>query len=288
MVESLLSSFDLVEKPIKKEQLLKTFKTITSEMEENLLPSLSEIVKLEKDRKINKSDIIEATETIYKLKKIKGKSIFKPLEDICVSIDKNKANIEDLISKHASSVLTSRVLTVKDAAIIKLVDDVSSMVLFSMDLVICALAGANNTSFPKIKFKKLKEGLPVFAELVANYTNNDIGKTVDEVSKLDGTTIDKNGDTAMINLKIKSNGLKFFFNRNFINNPFYHIRMWKVDRDMEKLEALKDKRRLVELRLMELKMNKESGGDKNLQGQIEYYEEKLASIDYKIEKLQEV
>lgn len=286
MIESLLSSFNLLGKPTKKEQLLKIFRNITSEMEENLLPSLTEIVKIEKERKIEKSSIIEATEAIFKLKKIKGKSIFKPLEEVFLSISKNKAAVEDLISKHASSVLTSRILTIKDAAILKLVDDVSSMVLFGMDLVICALADANNTSFPKIKFRKLKEGLPAFAEMVANYTNNDIGETVEEISKLDGSTIDKDSNPTMTNLKLKSNGININFGNNFINNPFYHIRMWLVDRDMEKLEALKDKRRLVELRLMELKMERNSGDD-SLQGQIEYYEEKLASLDYKIEKLQE-
>lgn len=287
MIESLLSSFNLLGKPTKKEQLLKIFRNITSEMEENLLPSLTEIVKIEKERKIEKSSIIEATEAIFKLKKIKGKSIFKPLEEVFLSISKNKAAVEDLISKHASSILTSRILTIKDAAILKLVDDVSSMVLFGMDLVICALADANNTSFPKIKFRKLKEGLPAFAEMVANYTNNDIGETVEEISKLDGSTIDKDSNPTMTNLKLKSNGININFGNNFINNPFYHIRMWLVDRDMEKLEALKDKRRLVELRLMELKMERNSGDD-SLQGQIEYYEEKLASLDYKIEKLQEV
>lgn len=286
MIESLLSSFGLLGKPTKKEQLLKIFRNITSKMEENLLSSLTEIVKIEKDRKIEKSNIIEATEAIFKLKKIKGKSIFKPLEEVFLSISKNKAAVEDLISKHASSVLTSRILTIKDAAILKLVDDISSMVLFGMDLVICALADANNTSFPKIKFRKLKEGLPAFAEMVATYTNNDIGETVEEISKLDGSTIDKDSNPTMTNLKLKSNGININFGNNFINNPFYHIRMWLVDRDMEKLEALKDKRRLVELRLMELKMERNSGDD-SLQGQIEYYEEKLASLDYKIEKLQE-
>lgn len=287
MVDSLLSSFDLVEKPIKKEQLLKTYKTVISMLEEDLLPSLAEIIKVERNPKLSKSNIVEVTETVFKLKKLGSKSIFTTLEKMFLSIDKNRNKIEDLISKHASSVLTSRVLTIKDAAIVKLVDDISSMVLFTTDLIVCALADVNKTAFPKIKFKKLKDGLPGYAELVANYSK-DIEKTISEISKLDDSVFNKDSNTTMLDLKLKSNGVSFDFAKNFINNPFYHIRMWLVDRDIKKLESLKDKRRLTELRLMELKVAKMNSEDENLAGQIQYYEEKLATLDYEIEKLQEV
>lgn len=287
MVDSLLSSFDLVEKPIKKEQLLKTYKTVISMLEEDLLPSLAEIIKVERNPKLSKSNIVEVTETVFKLKKLGNKSIFTTLEKMFLSIDKNRNKIEDLISKHASSVLTSRVLTIKDAAIVKLVDDISSMVLFTTDLIVCALADVNKTAFPKIKFKKLKDGLPGYAELVANYSK-DIEKTISEISKLDDSVFNKDSNTTMLDLKLKSNGVSFDFAKNFINNPFYHIRMWLVDRDIKKLESLKDKRRLTELRLMELKVAKMNSEDENLAGQIQYYEEKLATLDYEIEKLQEV
>ena len=286
MVDSLLSSFDLVEKPIKKEQLLKTYKTVISMLEEDLLPSLTEVIKVERNPKISKSNIVEVTETVFKLKKLGNKSVFTTLEKMFLSIDKNRNKIEDLISKHTSSVLTSKVLTIKDAAIIKLVDDISSMVLFSMDLVVCALADVNKTAFPKIKFKKIKDELPGFAELVANYSK-DIDKTILEVSKLDDSVLTKDSNTSMLDLKLKSNGVNFDFSKNFINNPFYHIRMWLVDRDIRKLESLKDKRRLTELRLMELKVQKLNDEDENIAGQIQYYEEKLATLDYEIEKLQE-
>lgn len=287
MVDSLLSSFDLVEKPIKKEQLLKTYKTVISMLEEDLLPSLTEVIKVERNPKLSKSNIVEVTETVFKLKKLGNKSIFTTLEKMFLSIDKNRNKIEDLISKHASSVLTSRVLTIKDAAIVKLVDDISSMVLFTTDLIVCALADVNKTAFPKIKFKKIKEGLPGYAELVANYSK-DIEKTISEIAKLDDSVFNKDSNTTMLDLKLKSNGVSFDFAKNFINNPFYHIRMWLVDRDIRKLESLKDKRRLTELRLMELKVAKMNSEDENLAGQIQYYEEKLATLDYEIEKLQEV
>ena len=64
--------------------------------------------------------------------------------------------------------------------------------------------------------------------------------------------------------------------------------MWLIDRDIAKLEALKDKKRLIELRIMELKIEEKSGEDGDLSKQIEYYEDKLANIEYKIEKLEEI
>ena len=118
MVESLLTSFGLISKPVKKEQLLKTYKTIITCLKEDLLPSLDNAIAVEKSSKLNKSDIMIATLNVFKVNNIRSKNVLGDLKAMFLDIDKNANKIEDLISKHASSVLTSRVLTVKDAAII--------------------------------------------------------------------------------------------------------------------------------------------------------------------------
>ena len=287
MVESLLTSFGLISKPVKKEQLLKTYKTIITCLKEDLLPSLDNAIAVEKSSKLNKSDIMIATLNVFKVNNIRSKNILGDLKAMFLDIDKNANKIEDLISKHASSVLTSRVLTVKDAAIIKLVDDIGSMVLFTTDFVVCLLADVNNTSFPKIKFKKLKEAIPQFVSIASLYFK-DVSKTVQSISKLDDTILNKDSNTNMIDAKIKNSGNALEVSKGFINNPFYHIRMWLVDLDMKKLEKLKDDKKYTEMKLMELEIEKRSGTDNNVTKQIEYYEEKLATIEYEIQKLETV
>jgi len=76
---------------------------------------------------------------------------------------------------------------------------------------------------------------------------------------------------------------------NFIGNPIYHLRLFLVDLSLMRLENLKEKKRLLELKLLELK-SRQSGDINNekLRKQIEFYEEKLNKLDMKIKKYMEV
>ena len=288
MIETLYHSFSLAEKPVKKEQLIKTFNTVISLLREDVLPSLDGIVEIEKkNRDISKSQLVATTITCCKIVKVPVKNLFKDTQTVFLSIDKNANKIEDLISKHGSSVLTNRALTMKDAAILKLVDDIASMVLFTMDFIVCVLGEINETSFPKIKFKKCKESIPAFVELLGVY-QKDITKTITEITKLDDTIINKDANASMLDAKLNNDGIRLNTTKGFLGNPFYHIRMWLVDRDMRKLEDLKEKKKLTELRLMELRVKDASGSDGDLSKQIEYYEEKISSLEYEIQKLEEV
>ena len=286
MIKTLLQSFNLVKKPVKKEQLIKTFEKIHLIAQEDVLPSLTELKNYEKSSKITKSEIFGLTKELIKINGAKSKNIISDLESLFLEISKNTDGIEQLINKHTSSVLTNKVMGVKDAAIIKLVDDIGSLTLFSMDYVTCLLANVNDTAFPKIKFKKLKEGIPAFVNLVVGY-NSKLKQIIENITKLDDTTLNSDTNEAMLNVKLTNNGIKELTPDGFINNPFYHIRMWFVDREINKLEALKDKKKLIELRIMELKVEERSGSDGDLSKQIEYYEEKLAAIEYQIQKIEE-
>lgn len=287
MIQSLLKSFNLVSKPVKKEQLLKTFNTMSALIQENVLPSVVNVVKIEKSSKISKSDLYLTAKDICKIINYKPKAIFEELEKIFLSVEKLHPKIESLITKHTSTVLTDKVLSVKDAAIIKFVDDLSSLAMFTVDFALCVLTDPKNTSFPKIKFKKLKEGLPAFIENM-KYFSKDLEKSIEKISKLDDTAITKDANHGLLGVKFKNDGIFGLLANGFINNPFYHIRMWLIDRDIAKLESLKDSKRLIELRIMELQVESKAGSDVDLTKQIEYYEDKLATLEYKIQKLEEV
>ena len=82
-------------------------------------------------------------------------------------------------------------------------------------------------------------------------------------------------------LSHKYKGMSF----NFIGNPIYHIRLFLVDLEMLRLERLKNRRKLVELKLLELR-NKDAS-DPKIKKQIEYYEQKLEALDRKINRIME-
>lgn len=291
MIETLFSTFKLVKKPIKKEQLLKTFSAVMSMTAEEIAPAIQEVLSVEKDKGLNKSKLLDNLCTLIKINKttVTTKDFIKTLDRLYKDILSSQSEIQQLINKHLSAVLTDRSLSVKDSAIIKLVNDLMSMSLYTIDLLVCVLAENKDTSLPKIKFKQLKDDMPAYAELFAFYSKH-LDKTIKDIAKLDDTSIEPEQNKTMTEnmLKNKRNMLLLPSVHSFLNNPFYHIRMWLVDGDMDKVAKLKDERRLIELRVMELKLEQKNTGDRELEGRIAWYEDKLAKLEYDIQKLEQV
>ena len=71
-------------------------------------------------------------------------------------------------------------------------------------------------------------------------------------------------------------------NKNFIGNPIYHMRLFLVDVNSMRLEALKEEKGLLELRLLELRQDDTNG---DLKRQISFFEDKLNKLDMKINHL---
>lgn len=67
-------------------------------------------------------------------------------------------------------------------------------------------------------------------------------------------------------------------------NPIYHVRMaiaeWRADR----YQATKEEKKLIELRILNLKRAQDGKPDAGIQKEIEYSERRLANINYRIEK----
>jgi len=70
--------------------------------------------------------------------------------------------------------------------------------------------------------------------------------------------------------------------KSFIGNPIYHLRLFLVDLQSLRLEKLKEDKRLLELRILELKQGDKDG---KLKQQISYFEDKLNKLNMKINRL---
>ena len=72
--------------------------------------------------------------------------------------------------------------------------------------------------------------------------------------------------------------------KSFSGNPFMLIRMFMVDYEVLKLEKLNNDKRLLEVRILDLKTNDDSLS-KSLQKQINYYTYKIEKLDLKIKNI---
>ena len=75
----------------------------------------------------------------------------------------------------------------------------------------------------------------------------------------------------------------------FIGNPIYHLRLLLVDLQMLRLETLKERKRILELKVLELKQKETTGKvDPKLKQQIQYYEDKIKKVNMKIDKIMDI
>ncbi len=72
----------------------------------------------------------------------------------------------------------------------------------------------------------------------------------------------------------------------FAGDLFFALGMSFVERQAQAYRRLKDKKKLVELRLLHLKMLREKQNDPKLEKEIEYLEDRVAAIDYKLKKME--
>lgn len=74
----------------------------------------------------------------------------------------------------------------------------------------------------------------------------------------------------------------------FIGSPIYSIRLAFATWEAERYKYLKDKKKLLELRALHLKMLKETGsGDLSVEKEIEYLQKRITDTDYKLAKMEE-
>ena len=256
-------------------------------MKEELLPSLDSIIASKNLDVIKKNTLFTK---IYKNCNIVASDNYKALEkyrECFVFIASQHSALKTLIDRGMQDTLVNKTMNAKSAAIVKVLQDLASMNSYMLDLLYFLILDEKLTNLPKIKLKRIKEDIPKFTEMFKVYgfklktIIEEIHKVSEEPLPEDKTRIDVidallNNTGKLVDLPVSG----------FVNNPIYHFRMWLVDRDVKKYESLKEKKQLIELRLMELKLEQEDDSDPNLTKQVKYYEEKLADIEYSIEKFE--
>jgi hypothetical protein len=237
---------------------------------------------------IKDSNILNLVAINSGLKFKDNKDFLIKLKAVLVSINSTYKLFVDTIQNELSEVITDTAASPKDAAILKILNDIGGMNIFILDLSYYIIMEKDSGGMSKKKIAMIQETAYDFAISVKAYSVN-FEKLIKDLPKVSNTTINiSDGKDSMLQSLIAHTGISLSlpFTKGFVNNPIYHIRMWMVDREIAKYESLKERKKLIELRLMELKLEEEGQADPKLRKQIEYYEERLSKLDYEIDKLE--
>ena len=290
MINNLINYVKTVFHTIKKEDVVKNLDDITTAIKEEVIPTLDVVIKNSDLEVINKSKYVKSLMITSDIKAKDGRDLFVKIKGIFVNINKSLSNLETLVVDELPDIVSDKTITVKDAAILKTISDIGNMALYASDFAYFVIIDGdpNNTEFPKKKINDILHNLPTYGSMLKIYGNN-FNKTIENIKKLPDIKLTLDNKKANMLEKIVSKDAKLVdtpIASGFNYNPIYHVRMWLVDVEMLKYERLKDKKKLIELKLMELKLKAKNESNDKLTKQIEYYEEKLAKIEYKISKIE--
>lgn len=260
--------------------------TAEEEARETVIPTLENLLENKEVLKsLDKKPSVKILKDGLKVKSME-EYVKKTLEHHR-DVVKNIGRIEKDVKTNITNSTNEKTMTFRQLALVRYVEDMISNNRFTMRSLYMAMRDDKESVLP-VKFTKdIIEGMPSFRIKVLNTYG--VKKDLEDIQDIPDDSIYTrySGDVPnSIALDGVSNRPIFV---GFMGNPIYTFRKWWVDRQVAKRDDLVDAKNMVELRLMELR-NLEAGNEDNeqLKKQIVYYEERLASMDAKIARLENV
>ena len=290
MVNGIKSIIEDLKNNIKKEDIEKNIEFTSKLIKNEIIPSLDLLINSNNKALSNNTTIAN----FGRMCNLRGntQSIMKSYKEFYLEVDEFLDFLDSFVDKKFPSIVTEATVTGLTGSIVKLVSDLSAMSNYILDFLNYALSiEANDGSkLSRIQIERIKTGMSTYMVLYKNYTGS-LKKIEQELPNVSNEILNfDQPNLGMLNVFLNKTGkiIKLPTSNGFVGNPFYHIRLWMMDREIEKFEADKERKRLLELKVLALNMDKEVDGvDLNkINKQIEYYEEKIQDLEYKISKFQ--
>lgn len=272
---------------LNKKAVLKSKTFLFNSLENEVLPALDVFIS-SNIKSLSKNKFLSNSFSLMGIKSSNSLDGVKELRDMFQDIMSYEQKMDKLIL-NMNNVLLDKNTSLKDGTIVRVIEDLTFMSLYVLDFLYYSILDESDTNFTKKKIEVIKNELPEFIKLV-KYYNRNIKNILDEILELPDVpvSISQTDSSSMLDTFLKKiKKISFIPTANgFVGNPIYHFRMWLVDREIRKYEALKDRKEALELRLMELRYQESGSTDENIKERIAYFEEKISKIEYEIAKIE--
>jgi len=215
-------------------------------------------------------------------------ALLTKLEDEYYVIVNSLESMIKVANSELPKMMTVKTMTIKQSAILSLAEKLNMLSMAFPSFILFILY--RSTGDKKMMYKS------GYADVIS--INGAYHYEMLRLTK-DGKTIFKDlpnlSDTLMSGSPVEVRHMASAVDNNFpmgenkfITTWIYNVGKWWVEGQIETLEKAKDERRLVELKLLELRERETTGNvSANISQQIEYYEDKLARLNKKIKMMSE-
>lgn len=290
MIDGLMNFFSsdqVKEEIIKKQNISDTLDNILTNINESVLPTLNDMCNLSEAelKELSGSHYFVIMKNVSKHNKT-PKEYFTNVKKLFENISNSEGKLKQAVNK-LNPTITSISVKTHDAVVVKLINDLCFMTFYTLDFInIILTAKEDVTHLPKYKMKAIEDNLNEYLDCLIKY--DDIEKDlIDKLSTLPSVELNLSDISLLsfVSSTIAKATNLIPLSNGFVGNPFYHIRLWRLDKQHEKYEANKARRQVISLKLADLKHRVQSGaGEPNLGKQIVFYEKQLSDTEYDIVK----
>lgn len=296
-IKSLLPSFSKSD--------LETDMEISLEAIESIMTTYSSLEEVLKVTKIESKASQAVLKQFYKeLQDFKPKAKLSNNHNLAIDTLALFANVKtngDYILREVSDsvndVVVSQALTAYKANLLRAVAHYYFMTRFALDLANFIYvneveeAGSDLTKEGRLNNKQrefITKNVWVYARMLSVY-GSDHTTFKDRMGSIEEITLPKEQIEEVVDA-YNSDKVDVFNNlpQGFIGSPIYSIRLIFAEWEATRYQHLKNQKKLLELRLLHLKLLKENGqSDVNLEKEIVYLQKRTTDVDHQLAKIEE-
>lgn len=240
------------------------------------------------NKKIDSDIIVKSILNEGKGSNKKTLDIFNHLITILEFFEERSKDVIKLIEKTVPTTSTDKTVTIKELALINLLDTFSFISEYAMDLIThLSMSSRGGVEVNKVVLTRLTTSAASFGKVLNTLNTKTLDSLMKNIPNSSATEVEAlisapDGVTSAFLKNEKDDDLGFV--SNFVGNPFYHIRMWWADLQHERYERLKANKEVIEHILFEARQQQTGEYDPQLEKRIEYYSKKLQELEFKIKK----
>ena len=226
-----------------------------------------------------------------------SKQIHVDLVTLFKNVQQNGEYLRKQLEDISNEVIVTHAMNTIKANVIRAVGHYFFMTRFALDLINyiylfeaqkAGIEFMTEAQLKKSQIQFIEKNLWIFVLLLSVYGDKpDVLR--DRMGELSETLLPKDAmDEVMSVYDIQKLDVLSNLPAGFIGSPIYSIRLVFTQWEADRYRHLKDKKRLLELRLLHLRMLKENGqSDIQMEKEMTHLQKSVTDLDYKISKIEE-
>lgn len=284
---------------VSKTDILEDIRVTKGELEQVTIPTVAQAASYFKLNKLvseeNKS-LFNVFSRNYTNGKITASLSFATLiEEDLKTVLKNLLYIEKAATELFTEDVVTEGMSLKKAIVLRALDQIVFISRFTIDLITYvyyeeskAVSGDQETLdiTPAVK-ARVSKYISIYARLLSVYGNKKfvIEKRLDNLP--DVILSDKTSEALVSTYgEHELDPISEINVLGFDGNPIYHIGLLIAEWQADRYKSMKDKKKMLELRLLYLNMQTENKADPRVEKEIEYIQSRIDKIEYKMAKMQ--